>query len=96
LIPFNKKYPFFWNFFAIHYGQANTLAIHIQIVMSASRGDFQALKYKKLKCIADDDFDCIHVGFAWTNYMNRVLELKETGSWVKEVISAEPKTATNH
>jgi hypothetical protein len=22
------------------------------------------IKNKKLKCIADDDFDCIHVGFA--------------------------------
>ena len=33
-------------------------------------------------------------GLSWTNYMNKLLELKETGSWVKEVISAELKTAT--
>jgi hypothetical protein len=33
-------------------------------------------------------------GLSWTNYMNKILELKETGSWVKEVISAELKTAT--
>jgi hypothetical protein len=31
---------------------------------------------------------------SWTNYMNKLLELKETGSWVKEVISAELKTVT--
>jgi hypothetical protein len=33
-------------------------------------------------------------GLSWINYMNNLLELKETGSWVKEVISAELKTAT--
>jgi hypothetical protein len=34
-------------------------------------------------------------GLSWTNYMNKLLELKETGSWVKEVISAELKTASS-
>ena len=33
-------------------------------------------------------------GLSWTNYMNKLLELKETGSWIKEVISVELKTAT--
>jgi hypothetical protein len=33
-------------------------------------------------------------GLSWTNYMNKLLELNETGSWVKEVISAEIKAAT--
>jgi hypothetical protein len=33
-------------------------------------------------------------GLSWTSYMNKLLELKETGSWVKEVISAELKIAT--
>jgi DNA topoisomerase I len=33
-------------------------------------------------------------GLSWTNYMNKLLTLKETGGWVKEVINAELKTAT--
>jgi hypothetical protein len=33
-------------------------------------------------------------GLTWTKYMNKLLELKETGSWVKEVINAELKTTT--
>ena len=33
-------------------------------------------------------------GLSWTDYMIKLLELKETGSWVKEVISAELKAAT--
>jgi hypothetical protein len=33
-------------------------------------------------------------GLSWTNYMNKLLELKETGTWVKEVIGAELKTVT--
>ena len=33
-------------------------------------------------------------GLSWTNYMNKLLELNETGSWIKEVINAEIKNAT--
>ncbi|MFY9870166.1 MAG: hypothetical protein WAK17_10640 [Candidatus Nitrosopolaris sp.] len=33
-------------------------------------------------------------GLSWIDYMNKLLELNETGSWVKEVISAEIRTAS--
>jgi hypothetical protein len=33
-------------------------------------------------------------GLSWIDYMNKVVKLNETGSWVKEVVSAEISTAT--
>jgi len=53
-----------------------------------------AAEYIVVSCSTVTPWNKAFDGLSWTDYMNRLLELKETGSWVKEVISAELKTDT--
>jgi hypothetical protein len=39
-------------------------------------------------------WDKAYEGLSWIDYMNKVLELNETGSRVKELVTAEIRTAT--